>query len=276
MVAIVPDTPRNGTLCNTQRALMSPPTPLSAFSDNYIWTLGDPDTGIVVVDPGQAQPVLALLQQGLRLAAILLTHHHHDHIGGAAELIACTGAACYAPHDQRIDLDCERVSEESRVIVGGSEFTVMEAPGHTLSHVAFHGEGLLFCGDTLFSLGCGRLFEGTPAQMLDSLDRLSALPASTRVCCGHEYTLDNGAFALAVDPDNLALQAHLAAMRERRSGGRPSLPSTIEIERQCNPFLGVDRPEVMSAAAAWLGHQPTSRVECFAALRRWKDGFRAA
>jgi hydroxyacylglutathione hydrolase len=251
-------------------------TALPAFSDNYIWLLAAPTGGAVVVDPGQSGPVLAALERGLTIDAILLTHHHHDHIGGAADLIDRTGAPCYAPVDPRIDLPCTRVGAGDVVQAGGHRFEVLELPGHTLTHVAFVGDGLLFCGDTLFSLGCGRLFEGSPAQMLASLDRLAALPAATRVCCGHEYTLDNASFARAVDPDNVALIRYIEQVRRIRDEGRPSLPSTIEIELRCNPFLGIDRPALVAAAAARLGRQPRDRIECFAELRRFKDGFRAA
>jgi hydroxyacylglutathione hydrolase len=255
---------------------MSALTALPAFHDNYIWLSGDPTDGVVVVDPGQAAPVLAEVALGLQLQAILLTHHHPDHIGGAAELVARTGARCVAPEDPRIDLPCERVADGMSVQAGDTRFEVLAVPGHTLSHLAFVGAGLLFCGDTLFSLGCGRLFEGSPAQMLASLDRLAALPADTRVCCGHEYTLDNARFALAVEPGNDDLRRHVETVRQWRQAGRPSLPSTIDIERRCNPFLGVDRPAVATAVAQRLGRPTASRVECFAELRRWKDHFASA
>jgi hydroxyacylglutathione hydrolase len=152
---------------------------------------------------------------------------------------------------------------------------VLEVPGHTSSHIAFHGHGSLFCGDTLFSLGCGRLFEGTPAQMLASLDRLGALPPDTRVCCGHEYTLANAAFAAAVDPDNPALRRRTEEARAMRDRDQPTLPATLAGERAANPFLRVDAPAVRDAVAARLGHPPADRVETFAGLRHWKDRFGA-
>lgn len=250
---------------------------LPAFADNYIWLLGEPGRPAVVVDPGEAAPVLNAMRQGLSIAAVLLTHHHPDHVGGAAELVAATGARCIAPVDPRIDLPCERVGDGAVLEVDGRfRFDTLAVPGHTLSHLAFHGEGALFCGDTLFSLGCGRLFEGTPAQMLASLDRLASLPDDTRVCCGHEYTLANAQFALAVDPDNLALQAASDEATRARGAGQPTLPSTLARERACNPFLRTDRPAVHAAVARRLGRPPQDRIECFAELRRWKDGFRAA
>ncbi|MDQ3286970.1 MAG: hydroxyacylglutathione hydrolase [Pseudomonadota bacterium] len=254
---------------------------LPALSDNYIWALAGDDGRAVIVDPGEASPVLAAAEQGLRPVAVLLTHHHPDHIGGTAQLQSrWPGLPVFAPEDARIPLATSIVSQDEQIGAGTWRFTVIPVPGHTLSHVAFllepdHGEDpVLFCGDTLFSLGCGRIFEGTPAQMHNSLTRLASVPGSTRVCCGHEYTLANADFALVVDPDNTSLQQRTREARSMRESALPTLPSTIAQERECNPFLRCDQPAVIASVASWLGAAPEDELATFAALRRWKDGFR--
>ena len=249
---------------------------LPAFTDNYIWTLADDDGRAVVVDPGDAAPVLQAADAGLQPIAILLTHHHPDHIGGAAALLRrWPDLPVFAPHEERIDLRCRRVAAGDVVEVGDWRFRVLEIPGHTRSHIAYVGQGLVFCGDTLFSLGCGRMFEGTPTQMLASLDALAALPADTRVCCGHEYTLANAAFARVVDPDNPALRRRTEEAIAMREEDRPTLPSLLGDELAANPFLRVDAPAVRASVAGRLGREPADRVETFAVLRAWKDGFSA-
>jgi hydroxyacylglutathione hydrolase len=250
---------------------------LPAFADNYIWILAASDGRAVVIDPGQAEPVLAAARSGLRPVAILLTHHHADHVGGAAELRERWDIPCYGPHDNRIEALDAPVGAGDRVTLPelGLALGVLEVPGHTRSHIAFVGAGHLFCGDTLFSLGCGRLFEGTPEQMLDSLDRLAALPAATRVCCGHEYTLANAAFARTVEPGNAALAARRDEAARSRAAGQPSLPSLIGDECATNPFLRCGEPGIRQTVATRLGHDPRNRIETFATLRAWKDGFQA-
>ena len=251
-------------------------TPVPAFSDNYVWLLDEGDARLVV-DPGDAGPVLErVAADGRAPTAILLTHHHDDHVGGVPALLRrWPGLPVFGPADSRIATVDRPVADGDRVAVGPWRFEAIAVPGHTVSHIAFHGDGLLFCGDTLFSLGCGRLFEGTPRDMLGSLERLAALPAQTLVCCGHEYTLANAAFARVVEPDNPALRRRLEEATTMRDRGLPTLPSTLRSELDCNPFLRIDAPAVRAAVAARDPGASADRVEAFAALRRWKDGFRA-
>ncbi|MDT8992226.1 hydroxyacylglutathione hydrolase [Curvibacter sp. APW13] len=254
--------------------------PLPAFNDNYIWMLHD-GAQALVVDPGDPAPVMQALQaQGLQLAAILVTHHHGDHTGGIATLKAATGATVIGTGSEGIAGIDEPVHGGETLSVMGLKVQVLAVPGHTRAHVAFwlplvgmpQQAPVLFCGDTLFSAGCGRLFEGSPQQMAASLQALAALPEHTRVCCAHEYTLSNLRFALAVEPDNAATQAHAQHCQALRAAGRPTLPSTLALEKQINPFLRCDQPQPRASALARESGLQTSE-EVFAALRRWKNEF---
>jgi hydroxyacylglutathione hydrolase len=253
--------------------------PLPAFSDNYIWMLRFGQRA-VVVDPGEAGPVFGALEaQGLQLEAILVTHHHHDHTGGVAALREATGARVFGPAHEPVPEPAERVAGGATVQVLGLDFSVIDVPGHTAGHIAFFcadagGAPVLFCGDTLFSAGCGKLFEGTPAQMLASLDTLAALPGATRVCCGHEYTLSNLKFARAVEADNTALADYTAFCQAERAAGRPTLPSTMARERAVNPFLRSRVAAVADAARRFAPTTTPDEVGVFAALRQWKNEFR--
>lgn len=253
--------------------------PLPAFQDNYLWFVHDGQRALVV-DPGDAQPVLdALQRERLKLEAILVTHHHPDHTGGVDKLREATGAQVYGPAHERIPEPFTPLSESDRIEVLGLRFTVIDVPGHTAGHIAyycesFEGQPLVFCGDTLFSAGCGRLFEGTPAQMADSLEKLAALPGETRVCCTHEYTLSNLRFALRVEPGNLELIRYAKRCEELRSQGLPTLPSTIGLEKQVNPFLRTSVPAVAQAARGHDASAAPDEVGVFASLRQWKNEFR--
>jgi hydroxyacylglutathione hydrolase len=247
------------------------------FLDNYVWLLSD-GTDAVVVDPGAAAPVAAALaRHKLRLAAVLVTHHHPDHIDGIPELLRGRDIPVYGPRAEtaKIKTLTQLLDDGDNVDVLGQKFQVMSLPGHTLGHIAYYAPGTLLCGDTLFSAGCGRLFEGTPAQMWQSLSRLAALPGDTRVYCTHEYTLSNLAFAAAVEPASTAIRAHVDCVQALRAKGQPSLPTTLMRELQINPFLRAEHPDVIAAASRWRGGALQPGLEVFTALRQWKDRFKA-
>lgn len=279
--------------------------PIPAFEDNYLWLLHD-GRRAVVVDPGDAQPVLRMLQdRQLQLESILVTHHHPDHIGGVDALREATGAKVFGPAREHIPPPFTPLQDGDTVRALDLDFQVIDVPGHTAGHIAFYlaptlsasrdalppkgahpawgdpapdgivldGRPLLFCGDTLFSGGCGRLFEGTPAQMLASLDRLAALPGATRVCCTHEYTMGNLRFALAVEPDNRELIGYHARCAALRDDGEPTLPTSIAQELLINPFLRTRQATVMAAARRFdpAAHDDNT---VFAAIRQWKNQFK--
>lgn len=249
---------------------------LPAFTDNYIWLLRDPlRQRCAVVDPGDAAPVLAWLQgnPGWQLEDILITHHHFDHVGGVEELKQATGARVVGPATENIPGRDLALHDGDRVKVLDLEFEVIGVPGHTLGHIAFYHDELLFCGDTLFAAGCGRLFEGTPQQMHASLSRLASLPAATRVYCTHEYTLSNLRFAVAVEPGNAHIAERLAQVSQWRADGRISLPSTLALEKLTNPFLRTAETSVKEKADERNGRDNQSPSEVFASLRAWKDSF---
>jgi hydroxyacylglutathione hydrolase len=253
--------------------------PVRAFADNYIWLIEAPAApgSLIAVDPGDAAPVLAELKRsGTSLAAILLTHHHNDHIGGVPELLRHASVPVIGPDDDRIALRSQTVCDQERCELQdlGLSFEILQVPGHTVSHIAFFGHGALFCGDTLFSAGCGRMFEGTPTQMTASLERLRALPPETRVFCGHEYTAANLRFALTVEPDNQTALEYQDKVKGVRDAGEPSLPSTLDLEIRVNPFLRCDQPSVSAAAEFRAGMPLPSPAHVFAVLRAWKDTFR--
>jgi len=249
--------------------------PIPAFRDNYIWLLQQ-GRNAAVVDPGDAAPVRSYLDRHrLKLSAILVTHHHGDHAGGIEALVRDAPVPVFGPARENIPGVTVRLAEPRTVRITelGLELAVLDVPGHTRGHIAYYRANLLFCGDTLFACGCGRLFEGSAEQMWTSLAKLAALPGATRVYCAHEYTRANIEFALAVEPHNTALQARARQVDTLREQGLPTVPSTIAEELATNPFLRVAEPAVQAAASRFRGHALASAVEVFAAVREWKNRF---
>ena len=248
---------------------------IPAFRDNYIWALHD-GKNAVVVDPGDAAPVFDFLRtQKLALCAILITHHHNDHIGGNRDLLAKHSVPVHGPAGEIIDTLSSRLKEDDEISIPELrlQFKVIEIPGHTAGHIAYVGHGMVFCGDTLFACGCGRLFEGTPAEMHRSLGKLAALPGDTLVYCGHEYTLSNIAFARAVEPDNDALLKREFVEREKRGRGIPTVPSTIALELATNPFMRSDVTAVVAAADKRTQTKNSTSIDVLATIREWKNSF---
>jgi hydroxyacylglutathione hydrolase len=252
--------------------------PIPAFDDNYIWLLYDQQTReAFVVDPGDAAPVVAALQElQLDLTGILITHHHFDHVGGLKQLKDRYDPVVFGPRNPAIDGLTQTLQAGDNIEALGQSFDVLEVPGHTLDHIAyFHpgAEPLLFCGDTLFAGGCGRLFEGTPPMMHQSLQSLAALPPETRVYCAHEYTLANLAFARAVEPDNVDLAQRITEAEARRARNEPTVPSSLALELATNPFVRCAEPALLAALQAQGRLEGESGAEVFATVRGWKDNF---
>lgn len=252
--------------------------PIPVFEDNYVWVLEqDGVAGVAMVDPGDGVATLAALdRRELQPSAVLLTHHHADHVGGVDEIVERNEVPVYGPETESIQGVTHPVSDGQSVRIPELriELTVMDVPGHTAGHIAYVGPDFVLCGDTLFTGGCGRVFEGTPSQMYGSLQRLAALPPRTGVYCAHEYTLANLRFACQVEPGNQVLQQRLTSAEDKRSQDQPTVPSTLEEELRTNPFLRCHVPEVRAAAEANTGSPLADDVQVFAAVRAWKDGWK--
>ena len=257
-------------------------TPIKAFYDNYLWLFQRPEShDCVIVDPGDAEPVLQFLRENrLNLVAIFITHHHADHTGGIEKLLKEYDIPVYGPDSANIPTISHPVKEGSQIKMFGETFEVIEIPGHTLDHIAYYTPGnkdeeqpVLFCGDTLFAGGCGRVFEGTHPMMYKSLQKLAQLPPETRVFCAHEYTMANLDFAIAVTPENDTLKKRIQRDRDKREHDQPTVPSSIKVELATNPFLRCEDPEIIAAAQRHSGRSSHRPDDVFAAIRSWKDFF---
>jgi len=253
--------------------------PIPAFNDNYIWIIHNQHQA-VVVDPGDALPVLRYLDDNnLQLVTILITHHHNDHVGGNAALLEKFSVPVYGPGNESIATLTHRISEGAEIQINELSLSlrVLDTPGHTAGHIVYYGtineNSVLFCGDTLFVCGCGRIFEGTALQMYASLQKLMSLPDTTQVYSTHEYTLGNINFSRTVDPNNTSLENLEIKMKELRHRGIPTLPSSIATEKANNPFLRCDQPEIISSVSNHVDQALSEPVEVFAALRQWKNTF---
>lgn len=249
--------------------------PLPAFEDNYIWVLHD-ELHAIAVDPGDPAPLIAYLDaRKLALTALLITHHHRDHTGGNTRLRQRYDCAIYAPDNPRIAASTHVLHDGDAIEIDHPplQFRILATPGHTLDHISYLGYDTLFCGDTVFGCGCGKLFEGTPAMMATSLDLILSLPDATRVCCAHEYTLSNIEFAKTIDGQNASLLERESVDRRARAAGRPTLPSTLGLEKATNPFLRFHDPDMIAFAARYLNRPDPAPAEVFGAIRAAKDAW---
>lgn len=248
---------------------------IPALQDNYIWAIIDTASNhVIIVDPGEAAPVIHYLDKhSAALHSIFITHHHWDHTNGVGELVDLYSVPVYGSNQSTINDITHRLNDGDNIDLLGLSFKVITIPGHTLDHIAYYGNGMLFCGDTLFSAGCGRLFEGEAAQLYHSLQRMAALPNETKVYCAHEYTQNNLLFAKTVEPDNEDVKNRLKEVINLRNKKLPTLPSTLAIEKLSNPFLRCHSPTIIKNVIAHAGHSLTSELEVFAQLRQWKDSF---
>jgi len=250
---------------------------IPAFQDNYIWLIVNPlKHTVAIVDPGDATGVIAELRNsGYEPVAILITHHHADHVGGVMQLLKHYSIPVYGPGNESIPGRTHAVTEGDVIDIPGldAQFNIMAVPGHTSGHIAYYGHGMLFIGDTLFMAGCGRLFEGTAAQMYDSLQKIASLPDATEIYCAHEYTLANLRFASAVEPNNTDIKARISHCNSLRQNHLPTVPGTLAIEKKTNPFLRTDIATVIAAAEQTAGHSISNQTGVFAVVRKWKDRF---